>query len=79
METAAIRYKLHQYIDNSDSKLLKLMYALAREYKEEGEGNIADEFNESDIERYEIRRAKRLNGESKIYDWSDAKKMITGK
>lgn len=79
METAVIRYKLHQYIDNSDDKLLKLMYVLAKEYKEEDEGNVANEFNDSDIARYETRRTKRLNGESKVYDWSDAKKMITGK
>ena len=35
METTTIRQKLHQYIDNSDEKLLKMMFAIAKEYNEE--------------------------------------------
>ena len=35
MESASLRQKLHQYIDKGDDKLLKLMYAVAKEYNEE--------------------------------------------
>jgi len=34
MEIAAIRESLHQYINNSDEKLLKLILALAEAYNE---------------------------------------------
>lgn len=32
MTAANIRQKLHQYIDKGDEKLLKLMYAVVKEY-----------------------------------------------
>jgi len=34
MEAAGIRQKLHQYIDKGDEKLLKLMYAVAKDFVE---------------------------------------------
>jgi hypothetical protein len=37
MQAINIRQKLHQYIDNSDEKLLKLMFALAKEYNEDND------------------------------------------
>jgi arsenate reductase-like glutaredoxin family protein len=77
MESSAIKEKLHHYINNSDEKLLHLMYALAKEYND---GSISDyEFTNEELAEFEERRKKRLNGESKTYNWSDAKRMITGK
>lgn len=35
MEQKSLRQKLHQYIDQGDDKLLKLMYALAKGYNED--------------------------------------------
>lgn len=77
METLTIREQLHEYIDNSDGKLLKLMLALAKEYHDEVD--FEPEFSEEEIAELDILRAKRLSGESKTYSWEEAKKMITGK
>ena len=76
MQTTTIRQQLHQYIDNSDDKLLKLMLALAKEYND---NDFEYEFTAEDIKAFDERRNKRLNGESKTYSWQDAKEIITGK
>jgi hypothetical protein len=77
MEPASLRQKLHQYVDNGDEKLLKLMYAVAREYNEEDDFEY--QFTEEEIKLFEERSAQRQNGESKTYDWKDAKEIILGK
>ncbi len=77
MQTTQIRQKLHQYIDNSDEKLLKLMFALAKEYNEEDD--FENEFSADDIREFDDRREKRLSGETRIYSWQEAKDIITGK
>ena len=77
MEVANIRQKLHQYIDKGDEKLLKLMYAIAKEYTEDDDFEY--EFSDEEIKQFEERRTKRLSGESKTYSWQDAKAIITGK
>ena len=77
MQALIIRQKLHQYIDNGDEKLLKLMYALAKEYNEDDDFEY--EFTAEDIKELDKRRDKRLGGESKTYSWEEAKKIITGK
>jgi hypothetical protein len=74
MEPVSIRQKLHQYIDKGDDKLLKLMYAVAKEYNEDDDFEY--EFSEADIRQFDERRAKRLNGQSKTYSWKDAKDII---
>ncbi len=77
MENAAIRQKLHQYVDRGDEKLLKLMYAVAKEYTDEDDFEYI--FSEIEIRLFEDRRARRLSGESKTYSWPEAKDIITGK
>ena len=77
MQTTQIRQKLHQYIDNSDEKLLKLMLALAKEYNDEDDFDY--EFTDADIKVFDERREKRLSGESSTYSWQEAKEIITGK
>lgn len=77
MEVASIRQKLHQYIDKGDEKLLKLMYAIAKEYTEDDDFEY--DFTEEEIKLFEERRARRLAGESKTYNWEEAKAIITGK
>jgi hypothetical protein len=76
MQTTAIRQQLHEYVDNSDDKLLKLMLALAKEYNDDVE--LEYQFTDEDIKLFDERRAKRLSGESKVYSWDEAKKIITG-
>lgn len=77
METLDIRQKLHQYIDNGDEKLLKLMFVLAKEYNDDEDMEYV--FTAEDIKIFDERRAKRLKGESGTYSWQEAKDMITGK
>jgi hypothetical protein len=77
METISIRKELHEYIEKGDDKLLRLMYALAKEYNEDDNADLG--LHEDDIDEFEKRRAKRLSGESKLYDWQEAKQIITGK
>jgi len=75
MQTPAIRQQLQEYVDSGDDKLLKLMLALAREYNDEG---LDYEFTDEEIKLFDERRAKRLSGESKVYSWQEAEKIITG-
>ncbi len=73
MEDVIIKEKLQEYIDSSDEKLLKLMYAIAKEYTE-----LEDEYeltNEK-IQEVDRRRVMQLSGKSKGYSWSDVKKII---
>lgn len=77
MEPLNLRQKLHQYIDQGDEKLLKLMYAVAKEYNEDDDFEYR--FAEEEIRLFEERTAKRLSGESKTYSWKEAKEIITGK
>jgi len=77
METISIREELHDYIEKGDEKLLRLMYALAKEYNEDINADL--ELHEDDLSQIEQRRAKRLSGESKLYDWRKAKELITSK
>ena len=71
METMLIKEKLHQYIDESDDKLLKIMYAIAKEYN--------DVDNAFEIALLDARRNSRLNGHSKLHSWAEAKQMIIAK
>ncbi len=69
-----IKEKLYSYIDSGDEKLLKLLYAVAKEYSEVNEY----ELTEHEIRELDRRREMRLSGDSKGYSWNDAKKLITG-
>ncbi|MEI9911418.1 MAG: hypothetical protein WDO71_18240 [Bacteroidota bacterium] len=55
MSTAEIKQKLQQYIETGDEKLLKLMYAIAREYNDdEKEYELNDAEMQMLEERWEI-------------------------
>jgi hypothetical protein len=77
MHPENIRHKLYQYVDKGDDKLLKLMYALAKEYA--GEDDFEYAFSDEEIKLLEDRRVKRLSGESKTYSWQEAKDIVKGK
>ena len=77
MQTLDIRQKLHQYVDDGDEKLLKLMFALAKEYNEDNDVDLV--FTDEDIKLFDERRERRLKGESKTFGWQEAKEMITRK
>lgn len=77
MQQSTIRKKLYNYIDNGDEKLLKLMYAVAKEYNEDDDYDY--DFSEDDIKLFEQRRIARQEGKSKIYKWEKAKEILTAK
>ncbi len=77
MQTASIRQKLHQYIDNSDEKLLKMMFAMAKEYNEDD--SLEYEFTAEDIKILDERRQRRLSGESTTHTWDEVKNAIINK
>ncbi len=72
----SIKERLHQYIDKGDEKLLNLMYAVAREYNDEEDVYA---LSKEEIKELDERRKKRLSGNSKMYDWEQAKKIISRK
>jgi len=75
MENVIMKEELQKYIDTGDEKLLKIMYAVAKEYTEpEDEYELTDE----QIQELDKIRQMRLSGESRGYSWDDAKKFITG-
>jgi len=77
MESGNMRQKLHHYIDSGDEKLLKIMYVVAKEYNDEYDDSNEYSFSNADMQVFEERRKKRLSGESKIYSWDEAKRIIT--
>ena len=77
MQTNTLREKLYQYIDKGDDKLVKLLYTLSKEYNEEEEEEDFF-FSANDILLFDERREKRMAGESKTYNWNEAKTFITG-
>jgi hypothetical protein len=64
-------------VDKGDEKLLKLLYAVAKEYNNEDDKDY--EFSDEDLMVFEQRRISRQSGESKTYSWEETKEMITGK
>jgi hypothetical protein len=77
MQVVTIRHKLHNYVDKGDEKLLKLMYAIAKEYN--GEAEIDYEFSDEELKLFEESRHKRISGENETLNWEAAKEIITGK
>jgi hypothetical protein len=76
MGIAEIRTRLYEYINVGDDKLLKMMYAVAKEYNED---DLDYTMNTEELAEMERRRTNRLNGTSKTYNWDEAKEIITGK
>ena len=77
MEAGNIRERLHEYINKGDEKLLKLMYAVAKEYNEDDDYEYI--FTPEEIAEFEKRSVARKTGQSKTHTWEEAKKIITGK
>lgn len=58
---------MHEYVEKGDEKLLRLMYALAKEYTEDE--LFEYDFSDEDLKIFNERSKKRLSGESKTYNW----------
>ncbi len=72
MDTVILKQELHKFIDEGDDKILKMVYALVREY-------VNDDLTQIEIAQLEERTARRKSGESKLYNWEEAKEIINGK
>ena len=72
---STITEKLKEFIDLGDDKLLKLMYAVAKEYMQSDNEYTLTEAQIAELDR---RREMRKNGNSKTLEWTKAKEIITG-
>lgn len=76
MNTTEIKTLLHEEIEHGDDKLLKMIYAMIREYNE------VDEVAEIDEKRWQLiqeERAQYLRGEGRTYTWQEVKDMAINK
>jgi hypothetical protein len=67
-----IKEKLHEYIEHSDDRLLKMIYALIREYHDD------DEYVDIEDARKKLIQAERekyLAGKGISYNWEEVKDM----
>jgi hypothetical protein len=72
METVDMRKELHQYIDEGDDRLIRMVYAIIKEYNEDDEY----QFTEEEIKQFNERRERWLLGEGKTYTWEEVKQSI---
>ena len=65
METVDMRKALHHYIDESDDRFIRMMYALANAYSEEDDYEFSEEeikqFEKDEKNGYEV-RPKHIHG-----------------
>ncbi len=76
MNSILLKEKLHDFVNVGDEKLLKMMYALAREYN--NDESLID-FTDEEIKQFDRRRENRNNGISSVHTWEEAKEMILNK
>ena len=76
MTTSAIRKKLMTYIAEADEKKVKGMYML---FEDEIERVKEFKLTGEHIKILDSEREKHVNGKTKSYRWSQAKRIIRGK
>ncbi len=69
MGAAQIREELHQFINHADERVLTLIYGMM---KADNEGLLTAE-QQQDLDKRIVRHK---NGESKSYNWSEARTKI---
>ena len=70
METLDLRNTVKEYVNTADTKLLKMIKALAESYQNDDEEPSLSEEQYNTIEK---RRKSHLKGESKSFTWEEAK------
>ncbi|GAA4463444.1 hypothetical protein GCM10023093_11920 [Nemorincola caseinilytica] len=73
MNTPEIRTLLHEEIEHGDDRLLKMIYAIVKEYNE------ADDVASKRKQLIEEERSKYLKGEGRSYSWQEVKNMAIHK
>lgn len=74
MSTEETKILLYDLIENSDEKLIPILYSLALEYNHQHH-----QHSEELIAELQERRRKHLSGESKSYTWDEVKDRITSR
>ena len=75
MTTTEIRSKVHQYIDEADSKVLDVVYQLLEVYRQNNSSLLTDEQQQEVLKRSAMFKAC----ETKGYSISEARKRIKQK
>ncbi len=75
MTVAAIRTKLHRYIDEADIKVLELLYQLLEDYKQNNSSLLTEEQQKEILNRSELYKA----GKGKAFSIPDARKFLKEK
>lgn len=70
MNTVDLKDKLHEEIEHSDEKLLKMIYALVTEYHAD-----TDDINDARMKLVLAEREQYLKGEGHTYTWQQVKDM----
>ena len=77
MTAIKIRQKVHSIIDNADDRILKVVYAMLKEYeKAETEPSILSDKQKSEVDR---RWNNHKNGKSKSYSIDEVNKFVTAR
>lgn len=71
MSTEETKILLYNLIENSDEKLIPILYSVALEYNHQ-HSTIPEEV----LTEVSERRRRHLAGESKSYSWEEAKEII---
>jgi hypothetical protein len=75
MTTAAIRTKVHKYIDEADSNVLEVVYKLLEVYRKNNSSLLTDQQQKEVLKRSEMFKA----GKVKSYSLSEVNKRIKQK
>lgn len=70
MNTVDLKDKLHEEIEHSDEKLLKMIYALVTEYHAD-----TDDIDDARMKLVLAEREQYLKGDGQTYTWQQVKDM----
>jgi len=77
MQTNTSKEDFQQFLKNSDNRLTKKLNTTLQKINDEEE--IESQFTNDDILIFDQRREKRISGESKTYNWEQAKSIVVPK
>jgi len=78
MTTTALKKKIHQYIDSTDDKILKVVHTIPEEHLKLKTKNDF-ELTEEDLEELDQRWDNYKKGKTKTYTLEEAKQLVNKK
>lgn len=75
MTTAAIRTKVHKYIDEADSKVIEVVYQLLEVYRQSNSSLLSHEQQKEVLKRSAFYKAGKMKG----YSLAEARKLVKQK